>query len=279
MEAQTPPFLPCIEAMQVPSASPFMSYSTCSTRDFCHPLFLHYCDIIKADPVFHRKQWEWVFIMHHAHRMGAVAPGKRGLAFGAGTEPLPAGFAKAGMFVTATDAPPEIGAAWTNGQFANGLAALPRLDMDGADFERQVSFHVCDMNNIDPKLTGFDLCWSACALEHLGSLRHGADFIINSIKTLKPGGVAIHTTEFNLSSNSKTLETGPCVLYRRRDFDALISELRGLGLEVDDFTVAPDSTVIDSFVDVPPYVHRPHLKLALGGFVTTSAGIAVRRPT
>ena len=47
--------------------------------------------------------------------------------------------------------------------------------------------------------------WSSCSLEHLGSISHGIEFILNSLKCLKQHGVAVHTTEFNLSSNEETL--------------------------------------------------------------------------
>ena len=36
-----------------------------------------------------------------------------------------------------------------------------------------------------------------------------------------PGGVGVHTTEYNLSSNERTVEQGPTVLYRRRDLDTI----------------------------------------------------------
>jgi hypothetical protein len=65
----------------------------------------------------------------------------------------------------------------------------------------------------------YDFLWSSCALEHLGSLDAGLDFVVNAMDLLKPGGTAIHTTEFNLSSDDETLTSGPCVIYRRRDID------------------------------------------------------------
>lgn len=76
------------------------------------------------------------------------------------------------------------------------------------------------MNAINANLQDYDFCWSSCALEHLGDLRRGFDFIINSVeKTLKVGGIACHTTEFNLSPNDTTVASGPTVLYRRKDLD------------------------------------------------------------
>jgi hypothetical protein len=109
------------------------------------------------------------------------------------------------------------------------------------------------MTAIDAELTGFDFTWSCCCFEHLGSLEAGVQFLINSVEnTLKPGGVAVHTTEFNLSSNGDTIVSGPTILYRRRDMEALVSRLEDLGNEVQPFVVAPDSHFLDFHVDLPP---------------------------
>lgn len=274
-------FVPSTEIYRVSADVPFMPYSTCASHDFFHPEYKRLSELIGVPEALHRKNWEWVFVVHHAFKTGAVGPGRRALVFGVGNEQLPATFARVGTFVTATDAPAKIGVeqGWQIGpQFASGLAALPHLDMDRAEFERLVEWRECDMNAIEPSLTDYDFCWSCCCLEHLGSLRQGLDFIINSVeKTLKLGGVAVHTTEFNLSSDVDTLETGQTVLYRRRDLDAFVTELRARGHTVEPFRIAPDSLVIDGYVDTPPYSAVPHLKLKLGNFACTSAGLVVRR--
>ena len=70
-------------------------------------------------------------------------------------------------------------------------------------FFRQVRYRNVDMNFIPEDLRDFDFVWSSCALEHIGSLRHGLDFILHAMDCLKPGGWAIHTTEFNLTSNPR----------------------------------------------------------------------------
>lgn len=274
-------FIPSMDVYRVDPSSAFMPYSTCSSRDFFHPEFKRLSAAIGIPEVFHRKYWEWVYVVHHAFRTGAVGPGMRGLVFGVGQETLPAVFAKTGMQITATDAPRDSGVsdAWKSGnEYAQELAAMPHGDMDRAEFERLVEWRECDMNAIDPSFTNYDLCWSSCCFEHLGDLQKGIDFVINSVeKTLRVGGVAIHTTEFNLSSNDSTVENGWTVLYRRRDIEALIETLRSRGHTVDPLIIAPDALVIDGYVDTPPYAAPPHLKLALEGYVTTSIGLVIRR--
>ncbi len=79
---------------------------------------------------------------------------------------------------------------------------------DRQQFNRFVEFREVDMNTVPDDLAGYDFCWSACALEHLGSLDNGIKFIRRSLACLAPGGVAVHTTEFNTSSDEDTLLRG-----------------------------------------------------------------------
>jgi SAM-dependent methyltransferase len=273
--------VPSMDAYRVGAGEPFMQYSSCASRDFFHPEFKRLSQLIGVEEIFHRKHWEWVFIVYQAYQKQVVGPGKRGIVFGVGEEMLPSVFAKAGTTITATDAPLDIGVAqgWqATTQYAAGLAALPSGDMDRAEFERRVEWRECDMNAIDPAFTDYDFCWSSCCLEHLGDLRKGLDFVLNSVeRVLKVGGVAIHTTEFNLSSNTDTIEAGDTVLYRRGDFDAFVEEVRARGHKIEPFRVAPDSLVIDGYVDTPPFAAKPHLRLRLGGFAATSAGLVITR--
>jgi hypothetical protein len=85
-----------------------------------------------------------------------------------------------------------------------------------------VNFRPVDMRDLRlPWDETFDFLWSSCSLEHLGSLEAGMDFVKQSTDLLKPGGVAVYTTEFNVSSNDETLTSGPLVVYRKRDVEKL----------------------------------------------------------
>ncbi|WP_157182068.1 hypothetical protein [Methylobacterium sp. WSM2598] len=273
--------IPSTEICRVDPSAPFMQFSTCSARAFFHPEFQRISRLINVPLDFHRKYWEWVFLIHQAETAGVVGPGKRGLVFGVGQEPLPAVFAQKGCIITATDAPTDIAQStgWSNSdQFAEALATLPAGTMDRAEFERSVEWRECEMNNIDPDFKDYDFCWSSCCLEHLGTLKAGMDFSKNSVvNTLKVGGVAIHTTEFNVSSNTNTVESGHTVIYRRQDLEQLIDDVRAMGHQMSDLKVAPDSLVIDNYVDTPPFSQFPHLKLMLEGYVSTSVGLVIRR--
>ncbi len=275
-------FVPPIDNVTLDAGEPFMQFATCSAADMRHPRFAELVAMINLTPSFHRKQWEFGYILHHLLDRGVVTPNSRGLGFGVGLETLPAAFANIGSHIVASDAPAEIneGVGWTETeQHSLSVEDLPNPGICNEDeFRRLVSYRPVDMNHIDPDLTDFDFCWSACCFEHLGSIRHGLDFVKNSVEQcLAPGGIAVHTTELNLSSNVTTLESPHLSLFRRSDLQGLIDELRADGHTVSDLIVAPDSHYLDQYVDVPPYSNDLHLKLELAGFVTTSVGLVIQK--
>lgn len=267
------------EVFATAGRQPYMAYSHPVASDFFHPEFAAFLATIHHPFQMHRKLWEYAYIDHQLRKAGVIKSQSRGLCFGVGQEQLPAVFAAAGCVITATDAPSSIGEAWSGSREYSGQSR--DLNFHGIiseeDFIEKVEFRICDMNAIDASLTGYDFCWSACCLEHRGNLRKGLDFIKKSIDTLNPGGVACHTTELNLSSNTDTVSEGATVLYRLQDLMAFEQEMRDLGHDIGTITVAAPATPIDHHVDVPPYSHNPHLKLLLGSYVSTSVGIVIRK--
>ena len=277
----TPPRI-ALNILEGSDSGRFLEHSVCNAVDMLHPRYAEICAMLCETPRWHRKQWEWVYIAHKLMHAGVVAPGKRGIVFGVGSERLPSLFAKMGAGITATDAPPDSNAAseWTAGnQYSSGRDNLyyPEI-VDRPTFDKRVQFQPCDMTAIDPALTGYDFNWSSCCFEHLGTLQAGMDFVVDAVeKTLKVGGVAVHTTEFNLSSDDETVTEGGTVIYRKRDILRLIDTLRSRGHEVADLVVGPHTHPLDHYIDMPPYSQDPHLKLALLGFVSTSVGLVIRR--
>ena len=184
--------------------------------------------------------------------------------------------------LTATDLDPnsahEAGWAETN-QYSSKLVDLNERGIctDSA-LRAQVTLRNVDMNRIPEDLSceSFDFTWSACAFEHLGSIELGLQFVENSLKCLKPGGIAVHTSELNVSSNDDTLTSGGTVLFRKRDFEALAERLRAQGHEIDlNFHLGTQE--FDRFYDVPPYSEFTHLKLELNRYLTTSYGLVIRK--
>lgn len=126
-----------------------------------------------------------------------------------------------------------------------------------------------DMRAVPGDLRGFDFLWSSSSLEHLGSIGEGLKFLEDSLHCLKPGGVAVHTTEFNVGSNDATLDHGPVVVFRRRDLEEVADRLLAeAGRYVADWDTGDGPA--DRAIDEAPYRAEPHLKLRLGGHVFTS---------
>jgi hypothetical protein len=133
------------------------------------------------------------------------------------------------------------------------------------------------MNRISPGLLNFDFVWSSCAFEHLGSIRHGLEFVVNAMRCLRSGGVAVHTTEFNLTSNYHTIEVHNLVVFRRYDLEQLIRTLEQAGHAVASLNLNPGSGPLDRYVDLPPYRNDPQLRLRMDRYVFTSIGLIVER--
>lgn len=259
----------------------FLRSSICSQAQLESDVFQNWVEKIgEARGHMHRKVWEWAFICQALHERGMLAPGKRGLAFAVGQEPLPAFFASYGCEIVATDAPPEVIAegSWkSTNQYAETIDALNARGLcDPQKFAEHVTFRHADMNNIPSGLRDFDFVWSSCSFEHLGSIALGAKFLANMTACLKESGVAVHTTEFNLSSNEDTIDNAPDVLFRKRDIEMMVNRLRAMGNGIDvDYTLGDLEK--DRVVDKPPYTHSPHLRLMIGDYVTTSIGLIVEK--
>ncbi len=253
----------------------------CTEAQFREPVYRAWCEALGETPMFHRKQWEHVYALEVLQQAGMLVPGKRGLGFGCGVEPLPALLAMRGCTIVATDLPGDAAAAagWAaSNQHASALEQLNDRGLcDPELFAERVSLRSEDMNRISAELTGFDFVWSSCAFEHLGSLEKGLSFVVNAMRCLKPGGIAVHTTEFNLSSNLSTIQSPDLVVYRRHDIEGLMRTLTQAGYEVLPLNLNPGGGALDRYVDLPPYRHEPHLRLKLDRFVLTSIGLAVRR--
>jgi len=231
--------------------------------------------------MLHRKMWEWLYIAEALSERGMLQPGRRGLGFGVGREPLVAAFAATGCRVVATDLQPDRAreAGWTDtgDEYSGGLDGLNGHGLcPPEEFGQRVEYRHVDMNRIPADLRGFDFTWSSCAFEHLGDLDAGLAFVENQLACLAPGGVAVHTTELNLSSDDDTVAAGPTVLFRRRDLRELARRLQRSGYRID-LDLTEGDTPQDRHVDAPPFSDL-HLRTTLGEFVTTSVGLIVEKP-
>ena len=220
--------------------------------------------------ILHRKSWEFSYITIALRERGMLQPGKKGLGFAVGCEPLPAYFASQGCEILATDLWSDSANAqgWVNtGQNAAGdILKLNQLGHCSDEILRQrVSYKNLDMNHIPEELYGkFDFCWSSCAIEHVGSLEKSKTFLKNMINVLKPGGVAVHTTEYNLTSDTRTYAYSNSVLYRKRDLIEISEWMLEHGHHIEELDLRTGNREGDNYIDEPPYYVPPakyHIKL------------------
>jgi tetratricopeptide (TPR) repeat protein/SAM-dependent methyltransferase len=247
-------------------------------KDRCRELNL-------SSDYFHRKSWEFCFVAQVLKENSMISEGKKGLGFGVGREQLVALFAKNKCKVVATDLAKEEATrlGWVDtDQHSNAIEEIFTPGFcDIEQFKQLVEFRNVDMNAIPPDLCReeFDFTWSACAFEHVGSIRQGKQFIQNQMRCLRPGGVAVHTTEFNLSSNEYTIDNESTVFYRRCDIEEMARALQAEGHQIE-LDLFPGDGTLDQYIDIPPYASHPrshHLKVLIGRHISTSIGLVIHK--
>ena len=240
-------------------------------------------DGMNNDKTMHRKLWEWCAVAQALEERGLLVPGRKGIGFAVGMEPLASLFAARGVQLIASDFHGETAnVTWeSTGQLGDSLVNIhwPGI-LPFEDFSARVCYQNIDMRDLRQiPCEEYDFSWSSCSFEHLGSLEAGFEFLINSLACLKPGGIAVHTTEFNVSSNEDTIEVGESVIYRKKDIEAFDYRLRKLACAIEALDFDAGSEQHDIAFDYPPfYTHgRQHLKLQLGEYVCTSMLIIIRK--
>jgi hypothetical protein len=250
--------------------------------DFCEQWFFDTCAELNINPILHRKVWEEVYVVNTLRPH--LKAGSKGIVFGVGEERLPSYFASKGCQILATDLNPndENSKGWSATAQLGSLDKIYKPDLiDKDSFDCLVQFEYADMNNIGEHLhSQFDFVWTVCAFEHLGSIEKGLQFIENTGKLLKKGGISVHTTEFNYSKE-ETIDNWGTVLFRKSDFEALRGRLSQYKLPLVDYSVGKNP--VDSFIDMPPYAWHEghneslnfcHLKLMVDGFPSTCFGLS-----
>lgn len=262
----------------------------CRADAFLEPWFEHWARRIGIDDPskpfeqrnLHRKVWEWVCISQALQERGCLREGAKSIGFAVGRERLPSLFASLGVDVLATDTgDAEVADKWAKTrEYAGALDGLyyPQF-LSRERFAERVQYRHVDMRDLSGLDRGaYDFVWSACALEHLGSLKAGMDFVVASTGLLKPGGVGVHTTEFNISSLDQTRDMADTVFYRKIDLETLAGRLRMEGAGLAPLDLEPGVHEYELKFDVRPFYEggRKHLKLSLGGFIVTSVLLIVQ---
>lgn len=243
--------------------------------------------ILKETASMHRKQWEFAYIIRMLELTNKLKPGSKGLGFGCGQERLVPALASQDVELLVTDlnvdAATQKGWVATN-QHSQSLQGFQSYIPEICSQEQlnRCSYRTVDMTKIPHDLMQmkYDFVWSSCSLEHVGTMGLAKQFIYSTIHCLKPGGVAIHTTEYNISSNRDTLLEGATVLFRKQDILEIETEAEKI-----DGLLAPMSFLVgrrplDKYIDMPPYLgsaQRKHLKLRIDKYNCTSIGLCIQR--
>ena len=262
-------------------------------RDMESAWVAHWCAQLKTGVIYSRKLWEFCYALQALFEQGCLSPSKRGIGFGVGTEPMASYLGSLGQTVMITDLPADDQrvAGWSrHTEYAHSLrqAHHPHL-VDWDVFSRSVEHRAIDMNALPNDLGQYDFCWSICALEHLGSIAKGAAFIENAMAILKPGGVAIHTLEFNVNPEGPTIDNWGTVLFQQKHIERLRDRLTANGHHVAALNFDVGSEPLDHFIDIPPWGdgkkgelanrlgYSYHLKRSVDGFVATCFGLVVTK--
>lgn len=251
----------------------------CTWAQFQEPTYSTWLERFGESASANRKVWEWAWICQslEQHFGGDGSTPGDVVGFGVGTEPIVGWMAHRGHRVLATDLPAcdDNAAHWaTTNQLAADVTELDPRGLATADeMAGQVRFRAVDMRNVPDDLGQFDAVWSSCAIEHLGSLEAGFDFVRTTLRHCRPGAISLHTTELNVSHHDHTVDSGHTVVYRQRDLEAFFAEMRAAGHTVH-ATFNLGDAAEDQLVDWPPF-GDVHMKMAVGDVVTTSFGFAV----
>lgn len=228
------------------------------------------------------KFWQNAAICQVLKENDVLKKNSKGIGFGVGNERLPALFANLGISVTASDQDFKTPKAklWQDGELAKNIDSLNIFNISTKDkIMRHVDFKQIDMTKI-PKNTfnKYDFVWSNCSLGHLGSVGAGMNFIEDSLNCLKPGGVAVHTTEVNILSDTKTLKSGDTVIFRLKDLYQLFTKLTKQGYVCKPLDFNLGDTSQDFRITMLPKFGNDFSKIQIGNHLATQVILIIKKP-
>jgi hypothetical protein len=245
----------------------------CTASQFDEPAFAEVMTAMGLTRRMHRRLWQHVYVVSVFATLGCIGKGRSAIGLGVTRDRIAALLASRGVEVMAMGRPGAVTPEEARGGYHLFFPEVVRIE----DFDLLVHFAEADLTDPELDLGGpYDMCWSCATAQHMGGMDKVLGLVEGSLNLLKPGGVAVHTMDFNVGSDADTVETKELTIPRRRDIEALVARLVRAGHEVLPLNLYPGHDVADGLVDMPPY-GLPHLKLQVGDHVVTSVGIAVRR--
>lgn len=230
-------------------------------------------DLLNIELKLHRKYWEMGFLINSLIENNLLQKNNKGIVFGCGQEPTIPALANLGLKVTISDQPKSTGknSGWDmTKQYCHGLEVFDKYTFP----KENISYKEINMNEI-PNISGYDFLWSLCSLEHLGSIENSFKFVINSMNVLKPGGLAIHTTEFNFKEDVFRDDFQNCV-FSKSLLEKLFYYLKGHGHNPYKLNFDMGDSLEDHHIDKQPFSDSLHLKLFAEGYYITSIGFIIK---
>lgn len=205
--------------------------------------FRKWCRVLGEEPRYHRRQWEFVYVMQALEENALLVRGSEGLAVGTSFGPTLEAVTGYGCRVS------KIGELHSNTASASS----------SPDEE-----------------VGFDFAWDVAALS--GGLNHLGleEKIFSMIRKVRPGGLALITTDFVLDCETAVLNEGADKWIPDQgwleDFSKTLEEY-GHRQKIN---LCQGRGPVDQNIDRPPFSSDHHLKLDVGGRVVTSLGMLIR---
>jgi hypothetical protein len=245
----------------------------CTAAQFAEPAFAEIIGAMGLRPTRTRAKWENAWLVSVLATAGLIAPGRRGLAIDPGRERVASLLASRGAEVLGIGADPGD---------ARGIEArrsrlfYPEI-VPIEEFDRLVRFAAFEPTAIGGfPAASMDFCFSFGMPGRLRSIEATLAFIEASLAPLRPGGLALHCLDFNLSSDKTTWELPNLVLLRRCDIEALAERLAPAGHRILAFNTHPGTDLLDEQVSATPGGTSGH-RQRHGVVVATSFGLAIRK--
>jgi hypothetical protein len=245
----------------------------CTASQFADPVFSEIIEAMGVRPTRTRAKWEHAWMISVLATAGLIAPGRRGLAIDAARERVASLVASRGAEVLAIGS--ETGDERAMEARRSRLFYPEIIHIE--EFDRLVRFAAFEPTAIGsfPEAS-MDFCFSFGMPGRLRSIEATLAFLEASLAPLRPGGLALHCLDFNLTSDKTTWELPNLVILRRSDIETLAERLAPAGHRIIGFNTHPGTEQMDEQVSAAPTSTRGH-RQRHGVVVATSFGLAIRK--
>jgi SAM-dependent methyltransferase len=245
----------------------------CRVADAANPLWrLGYGDLgFAEDPgVFHRKVWEFNQTLYGLRKLRRLAPTATALGIGCGHEELMYFLANRIGRVVATDL---YEGTWIGGESDADVLAFPAKYAPFKYREDHLEVRRMDGLALAADDATFDFVFCLSSIEHFGRLKDKLRSLQEMFRVLKPGGVAVLTTEIVLNRLGRGDQYFPA-----QTLTALVREA-GFTLEG-----APDLRVETEYANSPLALPMgtfvsPHVVLRNFNTIYTSVALFLMKPS